>query len=106
MHCLAVLGFRVKRTLLDYSAKTLLKFKAHHLGRHHKDEAERTKKKKWIFVGIHVRRTDHIAYEKKFGLKSLDPSYYLNAMQMFRKKFKNASKNKRLLFVLVGDDVR
>ena len=105
LHCLAVFGFRVKRTLLDDSAKTLLKFKAHHLGRHQKDETERTKMKKWIFVGIHVRRTDHLAYEKKFGLKSLDPSYYLNAMQMFRKKFKNSSKNKRLLFVLVGDDV-
>ena len=91
---------------MDESAKTLLKFKAHHLGRHHKKGSERNKKKNWIFIGIHVRRTDHLAYEDKYGLKSLDPSYYLTAMQMFRKKFKNATKNKRLLFVLVGDDVR
>ena len=92
---------------MDESAKTLLKFKAHHLGRHHKKGSGRNNKKKsWIFIGIHVRRTDHLAYEEKYGLKSLDPSYYLTAMQMFRKKFKNATKNKRLLFVLVGDDVR
>ena len=57
-----------------------------------------------VYVGIHSRRTDHLEYEKKHQMTSLDAMYYLDAMHLYRKKFKKENKEKRLIFVFVSDD--
>ena len=37
----------------------------------------RNRKKEFVFVGIHSRRTDHLKYQKENGLIPLKASYYL-----------------------------
>lgn len=52
-----------------------------------KKKSKKSKKKKsknLTFVGIHARRTDHIAYERERGMPSIQPSYYLKAMEYYR----------------------
>ena len=92
-------SLRIKKSLKDRASKTLELFNVSHLTRHQLDKGNMT------FVGIHVRRTDHLAYEAKHAMKELDASYYLKAMAMFRKRFKAASRKKRLIFVVVSDDI-
>ena len=48
----------------------------------------KAEKSNFVYVGIHCRRTDHIEYEKKHQMRSLDAMYYLDAMHLYRKKFK------------------
>ena len=52
--------------------------------RRKKKSKKKAKKKNWILVGIHSRRTDHISYEKEKGIEPLKPSYYLQAMDLYR----------------------
>ena len=52
------------------------------------------------FVGIHHRRGDHLQYQKEGGMKSLEPAYFLEAMEMYREKFK------RVVFIYVTDDIQ
>lgn len=52
------------------------------------------------FVGVHVRRTDYISYLWRTRHASLaDESYYKQAMNYFRAKYKP------VLFIIVSDDV-
>lgn len=57
------------------------------------------KGKSITFVGIHSRRTDHVALQKEMGEEVLKASYYLEAMEMYREKFKNT------IFIFVSDDM-
>ena len=59
-------------------------------------------KKKKIYVGVHVRKTDRIEFEKILGLEELRPSYYLQAMDLFRNYF--GSKN--CIFLVISDDAK
>ena len=58
------------------------------------------KKKDITFVGIHHRRGDHLQFQKEGGMKSLEPAYFLEAMEMYREKFK------RVVFIYVTDDIQ
>jgi len=60
----------------------------------------------FTFVGIHVRRTDHLQYERDNDMKNLDLEYYLRAMQLYRKKFARHHLRKLLIFVLLTDDMQ
>ena len=40
------------------------------------------------------------------NMVQLDPSYYLQAMNMYRQKFKKENKRKKLIFVFVSDDIQ
>ncbi|XP_040569574.1 uncharacterized protein [Lepeophtheirus salmonis] len=64
-------------------------------------------KKNVIFVGIHSRRSDHITFEKKIGLKPLKNSYYLKAIRLFRQEFEKKKKSKKnvIAFIFVSDDM-
>ena len=60
----------------------------------------------FVFVGIHIRRTDHRQYERDHGMKNLDLEYYLRAMQLYRMNFKIEHQQKMLIFVLLSDDIQ
>ena len=71
------------------------------IGKHekrHKSEKKK-KKKRWTFVGIHSRRTDHLAFERERNMPSLKASYYLQAMDMYREKYS------KVIFVYISDDI-
>ena len=58
---------------------------AKHLERHNSGtKKKKIKKKKITFIGIHSRRTDHLAFEREKGMVSLKPSYFIKAMDMYR----------------------
>ena len=92
------------------SAQKLLRFI---IKKHEKvhGEAKNPKKSKkvnldYVFVGIHSRRTDHLEYEKKHNMNALDARYYLDAMNLYREKFRKENKKKRLIFIFVSDDIQ
>ena len=58
------------------------------------------KKKDIVFVGIHQRRGDHLLYQEEGGIITLDAGYFLEAMEMYREKFK------RVVFIYVSDDLQ
>jgi len=99
---------QLKESLLDKAQETLQRIKAEHLHRHKGQKVKASEVKKgredFVYVGIHARRTDHLEYEQKRNMVNLRPGYYLDAMRLFRQKFKKASKKKRLVFVYVSDD--
>ena len=52
-------------------------------------------------LGVHVRRTDFQAFEKKhFGRKPLDAEYYNYAMEYFQEEYDNC------LFIVASDDIK
>ena len=53
-------------------------------------------------MGIHSRRGDHLAYEREKGNPELKASYFLEAMNMYRQKFK---KQHQLVFLFISDEV-
>ena len=67
---------------------------------------KRMKKKKKIgitaddcdIVGVHIRRTDHIEFEKLNGADHLKPRYFVQAMETFSDKLQHP------IFVIVTDD--
>ncbi len=54
-----------------------------------------------VFVGIHCRRTDYLAYQERYKRALLTPAYYLDAMHLFRDEFGTG----RVAFVFVSDDM-
>ena len=55
-------------------------------------------------MGIHSRRTDHVNYSiERLNLRPLAPSYYLDAMEIFKQKFPKKKYN--LAFVYVSDEM-
>ena len=71
---------------------------------HEVKKSFKSQKKETIFVGIHSRRTDHVRFSiQKLDLKPISPSYYLDAMDIFRQKFPKKKYN--LAFVYVSDDM-
>ena len=49
-------------------------------------------------VGVHVRRTDHILYEKVNGAQPLTARYFKQAMELYHEKLRHP------IFVVVTDD--
>ena len=48
----------------------------------------KVKKKDITFIGVHNRRTDHLAYSKEqFGNKPLTASYFHDAMDIYRYEY-------------------
>ena len=93
-----------------HNAQKILRFI---IKKHEKLHAEPKKTKKlknvnleYVFVGIHSRRTDHLEYQKKHNMNALDARYYLEAMNLYREKFKKENKKKRLIFIFVSDDIQ
>ena len=80
----------------DPAEEILLKIAAHFK----KKNPKKFKKTKNItFVGVHHRRGDHLLYQSERGLTTLDVGYFLEAMDMYREKYK------RVVFVYVSDDI-
>ncbi|XP_050294105.1 galactoside alpha-(1,2)-fucosyltransferase 2-like [Anthonomus grandis grandis] len=54
---------------------------------------------KYTFVAVHVRRTDYIKYlKRKYGYTPVDPSFFVRAMNYFKKKYPNC------VFIFVSDE--
>ncbi len=77
----------------------------------HRDRVRKKKKKRkkgkaksdggeLVFVGIHCRRTDHDHLEREKGMRPLRPSYFLEAMDLFREQFGRDA----VVFAFVSDD--
>jgi len=65
--------------------------------KHYKDK----KVKDVTFVGVHVRRTDHLRFMRQnYGLEPLDADYYNNAMEYFQEEYDNC------VFVVASDDIK
>ena len=65
--------------------------------KHYKDK----RLKDITFVGVHVRRTDHLQYvKKKYNLKPLNADYYNNAMEYFQEEYENC------IFIVASDDIK
>ena len=85
---------KLQSKYLNQAQATLSRIKATHLKRF-------KTKKEIVFVGVHSRRTDHIFFEHRRGYKPLKPVYFIEAMHLFREKFKKKSP----VFVFVSDDM-
>ncbi len=60
--------------------------------------------KEFIFVGIHSRRTDHLDFQvERLNVIPVDPAYYLDAIELYRKRF--SKKKFNLAFIYVSDDL-
>eukprot|EP00095_Tigriopus_kingsejongensis_P012638 maker-scaffold1516_size37830-snap-gene-0.10 protein:Tk12638 transcript:maker-scaffold1516_size37830-snap-gene-0.10-mRNA-1 annotation:"galactoside 2-alpha-l-fucosyltransferase 1" len=93
-------AFTVRQGFMDEASAYLIRIAADFRAKKTKN-AKRAKKSKQplTYVGIHSRRTDHLAFEVENNYVELRPSYYLKAMDLFRDKFKN------VIFVYISDDV-
>ena len=78
-------------------AKSVLMNIAHEYRENHPKKFK--KKKDITFVGIHQRRGDHVSFRDEGNIDELGASYFLEAMEMYREKFK------RVVFVFVSDDL-
>ena len=47
-------------------------------------KARKKIRSKLTFIGIHSRRTDHVEYESEKNLENIQPSYFLQAMDLYR----------------------
>ena len=57
--------------------------------------------KNLVYIGVHVRRHDSIIRMiELYDLWEIRPSYYLQAIQLYKQKFKN-----RAVFLLTSDDM-
>ena len=75
----------LKPRFIEAAKKTLDGIITKHLERHNSGtKKKKIKKKKITFIGIHSRRTDHLAFEREKGMVSLKPSYFIKAMDMYR----------------------
>ena len=107
-------AFTLKKVHRDNAETTINKALEMHREQQAKLEADRQKKKEkakgkkkktkrskrpLTFIGIHSRRTDHLAYEKERGRNPLKVSYFIEAMDKFRSKFKN------VIFLYISDDL-
>ncbi len=75
-------AFRFHPNHLEAASKTLAKISDLHKSRKKKKKSK--KKQDPVFVGIHCRRTDHDHFEREKGMVPLRPSYFLQAMDMYR----------------------
>ena len=99
---------QIKDEFINHAQKTLHIITKKHKERHNLPDKSKSKEKSYngfIFVGIHIRRTDHVQYERDNNLKNLDLEYYLRAMQLYRMKFNIEHQQKKLIFVLLSDDI-
>lgn len=90
-------NLQLKDEFVDHAQQKLAKIKKQF-------SKSKSAKKDTIFVGIHSRRTDHLAFQEKKNLIHLDPSYYMDAIEIYRKKF--PSKKYNLAFIWVSDDLQ
>jgi len=57
-----------------------------------------------VFIGVHVRRTDYAHYRKEaFGLPIVNATYFMAAMEYYRKKHNQGRSNTK--FLVVSDDL-
>ena len=101
-------NFQIKDKFLLKAQNKLRSLKRVHINKHksfrNPDRIEQQKLGNTIFIGVHIRRTDHLLYEDELKVKRLEPDYFLEAMNMYRKKFNVEHQQKEIIFVLVSDD--
>ena len=95
---------QIKDKFVEGAQKILHFIRKKHQGKHKEPRQSKRNAPDYVYVGIHSRRTDHLEYEKKNNMKSLDVHYFLDAMHLYRQKFKKENKKKRIIFVFVSDD--
>ena len=90
-------SFTFKKVFRDRSEEIL-----RNIGEHFRQENKKKFKKKQdiTYVGIHNRRGDHLDFQKEAGYIPLEPGYFIEAMEMFRERYK------RVVFIYVSDDMR
>ena len=69
---------QIKDKFVNHAQKVLHVIKKKHKQKHSAPDKSGTKKKSnngFIFVGIHIRRTDHVQYERDNDMKNLDLEY-------------------------------
>ena len=53
------------------------------------------------FIGVHIRRTDHLEFmKKKYAQEPLEEDYYNDAMDYFQEEYDNC------VFVVISDDIK
>ena len=57
-------------------------------------------KKKYIPVGVHVRRDDYVKYEVARNMSLIQPDYYINSVKKLKKKL-----GSKAVFLLITDDI-
>merc|ERR1712110_874881 len=100
---------QIRDEYVNHAQNILHVIRQQHKKRHNlpdKFEAIEKSDNGFIFVGIHIRRTDHREYERDNDMKNLDLEYYLRAMQLYRMKFKKEHQQKMLIFVILSDDIQ
>ena len=63
-----------------------------------KRKSEKISKESCELVCVHIRRGDHLEYEKMNGVTHLKTSYFFQAMDIYRDKLKHP------VFIIVTDD--
>ena len=56
-----------------------------------------------VVVGVHNRRTDHLQYQAEGGWITLQPGYFLEALEVYRQW--SWRSDKHLVFLFVSDDL-
>ena len=100
---------QIKDKFVNHAQKILHAIKQKHKKRHNLPDEYGAMEKSYngfIFVGIHIRRTDHRQYERDNDMRNLDLEYYLRAIQLYRMKFKKENLQKMLIFVILSDDIQ
>ena len=100
-------SLQIKEKFLSRAQKKLNLFKTIHLSKYsasHDSGKGRQPLLDFVYVGVHIRRGDHLEYETENDMTNLDPQFYLLAMQSYREKFKIETLQGRIIFVLVSDD--
>jgi len=88
--------FKFKKDLIETSNDNLRT-----IGQHFRENnlIKFKKRKDITYVGVHHRRGDHVALQKEARVVPLEAGYFLEAMDMYREKYK------RVIFIYVSDDV-
>ena len=56
-----------------------------------------------VLVGVHVRRTDFVHFVRKEGGRLATSNYFRKSMDWFKRKY--ATSRRRVMFVVVSDDM-
>ena len=93
-------AFTLKQHFIDAAKKTFDKILGDFKKKRKKGKSKKKMKSDLTVVGIHSRRTDHLAFEAEKNYVPLKPSYFLKAMDIFREHFKN------VVFLYISDDFK
>ena len=91
-------AFTFRERFLLKAKKRLKEIVNHYVKRVNKKKNIRITPDDCDLVGVHIRRTDHLEFEKLNGADPLKPRYFVQAMESYSDKLQHT------IFVIVTDD--